>query len=71
VVNVVHPRAIQFDAMMGGFNTALVEHEVVSKLLPTMAFKAWVDMLEKISADASPEDMRTIVSVNYVLSVFF
>ena len=61
-LNIVHPRPVTWNAVIGAINAALVEEGIIGSKLPVVDFATWFSQLEQHSKNASEDSLRDIVS---------
>ncbi|EGN94883.1 hypothetical protein SERLA73DRAFT_162904 [Serpula lacrymans var. lacrymans S7.3] len=58
VINLVHPRPVQWAALMQPIGDALIRNKLLPNPLPTVAFEEWFSRLEQKAISASTEDFK-------------
>nr|F8P9P5.2 RecName: Full=Adenylate-forming reductase Nps11; AltName: Full=Benzoic acid reductase; AltName: Full=Nonribosomal peptide synthase-like enzyme 11; Short=NRPS-like [Serpula lacrymans var. lacrymans S7.9]ANX99775.1 benzoic acid reductase [Serpula lacrymans] len=58
VINLVHPRPVQWAALMQSIGDALVHNNLLTKPLPIVAFEEWFSRLEQKAIGASADDFK-------------
>lgn len=62
VVNVVHPRPVEWTALMKPISDALFAKRITKEPLPLVPVAEWYHTLEKHALNASEEKMKRVVS---------
>lgn len=65
VVNVVHPRSVSWDSVFQSMNDALEAH------LPMVPYAQWLEKLETLNKNPTPETLEDIVSTPHQTQRFF
>jgi thioester reductase-like protein len=69
-LNVVHPRPVTWDYIMGIFNEVLVEEGILQSPLPLIRFSEWFELLQAL--DSSMNNINDVVRRNsWYLFVLF
>lgn len=68
-LNIVHPRPVAWNSVIGSIDEALVQEGVIASKLPVVDFATWFSQLELHSRNASEDALREIVSSKPILSV--
>ncbi|KAI6042371.1 putative aminoadipate reductase [Pisolithus marmoratus] len=64
-VNLVHPRPVEFEAIMKPISDALFEKNITRERLPLLHSSEWFHRLEKQAVDANEEKIRQVVSPSH------
>lgn len=62
VVNLVHPRPVEWTALVEPIRDALFAKSVTMKPLPLVPTAEWYQCLERYAVDANEETMKRVVS---------
>ncbi|KAI6117048.1 hypothetical protein EDD16DRAFT_1708011 [Pisolithus croceorrhizus] len=63
MVNLVHPRPVEFEALMKPVSDALFEKNITRERLPLVHSSEWFHMLEKQAIDANEEKVRQVPAI--------
>ncbi|KAF8835574.1 putative aminoadipate reductase [Paxillus ammoniavirescens] len=63
VVNLVHPRPVEWVSLMKPISSTLYQKNLTSELLPLVPFDQWVSSLEKCAADTSEDNIRLVPAI--------
>ncbi|KAI6125333.1 putative nonribosomal peptide synthetase [Pisolithus croceorrhizus] len=63
VVNLVHPRPVEFEALMRPISDALFGKNITRERLPLVHSSEWFHMLEKQAIDANEEKIRQVPAI--------
>ncbi|KIO03672.1 hypothetical protein M404DRAFT_1001160 [Pisolithus tinctorius Marx 270] len=65
-INVVHPRPVEFEAVMKPISDALFEKKITKERLPLLHSTEWFHRLEKQAVNANEEKIRRVPAIKLV-----
>ena len=63
LINVVHPRPVEWEALMKPISDALFAKNITREPLPLVPSAEWYRRLEKLAVNANEETIRRVVSL--------